>query len=249
VPLDLDDLHRLAILLDVDGTLLDIAPRPDEVQVPASLRRTLAALSAGAEGAVALVSGRSLANLDQLFAPLRLPAIGGHGAEMRVEAGAEPLRCSATILDPAFRDAIQATAARHPGVVVEDKGYSVALHFRLVPKQGLALGHDIQHLCHSRPDQPVELLKGKAVIEVKPTGCNKGVAVRELMRHPPFKGRTPIFVGDDITDEDAFEVMPEFGGRAISVGRKLPNISEVIASPAEVRRWLERLTERADALP
>jgi trehalose 6-phosphate phosphatase len=134
-------------------------------------------------------------------------------------------------------------------VIVEDKGYAMALHFRSVPKQGLSLVHDIEQVHRDWPQQSIELLKGKAVIEVKQTGFNKGSAVRELMRQKPFVGRRPIFVGDDITDEDAFAAMRELGGQAISVGRKLPGVSEVIASPVEVRQWLERLSESTVAVP
>jgi trehalose 6-phosphate phosphatase len=244
VPLDTfdpRDLHKFAILLDVDGTILDIAPTPQEVAVPQSLRRTLAIVGDRVGGALALVSGRPLSDLDILFAPLRLPAIGGHGAEMRLAADGEAVARNALPLDPGFRRAVMETAARHPGVIVEDKVYSIALHFRLVPDQGLALFHDLKRLCQGWEDQSIELLTGKAVVEVKNSGFNKGMAVRELMRHPPFAGRQPIFMGDDVTDEDAFAVMPEFDGRAISVGRRLPGIMGHLESPADVRRWLERL--------
>jgi trehalose 6-phosphate phosphatase len=243
------DLLSIAVLLDVDGTLLDIAPTPDAVIVPASLRRTLSAVSERVGGALALVSGRTVADLDGIFAPLRLPAIGGHGAEMRLGATNAPLVRQTGPLDPRFKSAIWAAAERHPGVIVEDKGYSMALHFRSAPKQGLSLVHDVEQVHRDWPQQAIELLKGKAVIEVKQTGFNKGSAVRELMRQQPFVGRRPIFVGDDITDEDAFAVMREFGGQAISVGRKLPGVSEVIASPADVRQWLERLSESAVVMP
>jgi trehalose 6-phosphate phosphatase len=246
VPPDSQDLRHIAILLDVDGTILDIAPSPGEVHVPASLQRALAVLSERVGGALALVSGRALADVDRIFAPLRLPAIGGHGAELRSAAGSDAERRAAP-LDAGLRAALERLAAAHPGTTIEDKGYSIALHYRLVPELERNLVREVQRACE--PYRTIELLTGKAVIEVKQAGVNKGTAVRELMHHLPFRGRTPIFVGDDVTDEDAFAVMPEFGGRAISVGRAVPGISEVIASPVEVRRWLENLSECTVALP
>jgi trehalose 6-phosphate phosphatase len=237
------ELDNAAILLDVDGTLLDIAPRPDEVCVPPSLVRALDAVYERVGGALALVSGRPLSDLDRLFAPLQLPAIGGHGAEMRLAGGDDLVARRAAPLDPRLRDAIKRAAGRHSGVIVEDKGYSIALHFRLAPKQGISLGHDVRHACEAWGDPAIGLLTGKAVIEIKRAGFNKGTAVRELMTHAPFAGRVPVFVGDDTTDEDAFAVMPEFAGRAVSVGRRIAGVKDCFESPAAVRGWLDRLAE------
>ena len=245
MPLDPRDLNRLAILLDVDGTLLDIAPTPREVVVPPELPQTLVRVRDRLGGALALVSGRPISEMDEFFAPLRLVAIGGHGAEMRPVADGVTISGRSTPLDPVFRQRLKDIAAEHPGVLVEDKGYSIALHYRLVPKQGVALIHDVKHAYERWADQSVELLSGKAVLEVKYAAFNKGSAVRDLMSYPPFKGRAPIFVGDDRTDEDAFKVVPEFNGQAMSVGRKLPGIDKYFEAPADVRRWLERLSEVA----
>ena len=238
VPLDPRELNRLAVLLDVDGTLLDIAPTPREVVVPRELPETLARVSDRLGGALALVSGRPIYEIDEFFAPLRLPTIGGHGAEMRPVAGGVTISGRSTPLDPIFRQRLKDIAANHPGVLVEDKGYSIALHYRQVPKQGLALVHDVKHAYQRWGDQSFELLAGKAVLEIKYAAFNKGSAVRDLMTYPPFKGRAPIFVGDDRTDEDAFKVMPEFNGQSMSVGRKLPGIEKYFECPADVRRWL-----------
>jgi trehalose 6-phosphate phosphatase len=241
VPIDPLDIHQYAILLDVDGTILDIAPRPQDVAVPPLLLRTLLAIGERVGGALALVSGRPLADLDQLFTPLRLPAIGGHGAEMRLAADGEAVASRAGPLDRRFTQAVKDAALRHPGIIVEDKDYSLALHYRLAPKEGLALIHDVRHVCGIWGDPSIELLTGKAVIEVKSRGFNKGMAVRELMNHAPFAGRTPIFIGDDRTDEDAFAVMPEFNGIAISVGRKVQGVEARFQAPTDVRQWLDRL--------
>jgi trehalose 6-phosphate phosphatase len=242
VPVHPHELHRFAILLDVDGTILDIAPTPQEVYVPESLCETLLRMGKRLDGALALVSGRPLNDLDQLFSPLRLPAIGGHGAEMRLASNGEAVASRAAPLDSQFRQLLKVIAARHSGIIVEDKEYSVALHYRLSPKEGLALVHDVRRACQEWSDPSIQLLSGKAVLEVKDRGFNKGTAVRELMNHAPFLGRTPIFIGDDITDEDAFRVVPEFQGIAMSVGRKFPGVNGLFQSAAEVRQWLARLS-------
>lgn len=231
----------MAILLDVDGTLLDIAPTPQDVVVPRDLPQTLARVRDRLGGALALVSGRMISEIDNFFAPLKLAAIGGHGAEMRPVADGPILAGRATSLDAEFKQRLIDIAARHPGVLLEDKGYSLALHYRQVPKQGVALIHEVKHAHEAWGDQSIELLSGKAMIELKFAGFNKGSAVRQLMTYPPFARRAPIFVGDDRTDEDAFKVMPEFNGQSMSVGRKLPGIDKYFECPADVRRWLETM--------
>jgi trehalose 6-phosphate phosphatase len=241
VPPAPNDFANLAILLDVDGTLLDIAPTPHEVQVPDGLVDTLHALSDRIGGALALVSGRPIAELDRFFSPLKPPAVGGHGAEIRRLAGGPLVDNRTRPLDPIFKQRLKDIAARHPGVLVEDKGYSIALHYRQAPKQGLGLVHDVKHAYEAWADKSFELLAGKAVLEVKFANFNKGTGVRELMDCPPFVGRVPIFIGDDRTDEDAFAVMPEYNGHAMSVGRRIHGIRDHFTSPAEVRRWLELL--------
>jgi len=235
------EYERFAVLLDVDGTILDIAPSPHEVDVPITLRQTLARIAERTGGALALVSGRSLADLDLVFSPLRLPAIGGHGAEIRPSADGQSYERRAASLNAELKLQLQAIAALHPGVFLEDKGYAVALHYRADPARGPELLSEATRICLTQPPRTIELLTGKAVIEIKSAGFNKGTAVRELMSQPPFAGRTPIFIGDDRTDEDAFAVMPEFDGIAISVGRKLPGIDSRFQTPAEVRVWLERV--------
>jgi len=239
------DLHRFAILLDVDGTILDIARTPQEVEAPETLRRALAIVRDRVDGALALVSGRPLADLDVIFAPLRLPAIGGHGAEIRPVADGGTIKRRAALLDAELKRRLKDIAGRHPGVSIEDKGYSMALHYRLAPKEGPALLREVEMACKAWAGRSIELLAGKAVIEIKTAGFNKGTAVRELMTHAPFAGRAPIYIGDDKTDEDAFAVVPDLDGHAISVGRRVPGIDEHFDSPAEVRQWLERLAEGA----
>jgi len=243
VSLDPLDLRDFAILLDVDGTILDIAPTPHSVIVPETLLRTLQLVGERTKGAIALVSGRPIANLDLIFGPLRLPAIGGHGAEIRLDPKQEGYEQRAMSLDRTLKQQLKDIASRYEGVATEDKGYSLALHYRLALERGLNVVDDVFRLCKTYPPDSFELLTGKAVIEVKSVGFDKGTAVRELMTHPPFAGRTPIFIGDDVTDEAAFEVLPEFKGYAISVGRKVPGVNAVFQTPADVRRWLDRISQ------
>jgi trehalose 6-phosphate phosphatase len=228
----------IAVLLDVDGTLIEIAPTPQEVRVPASLKHVLGTLRNRMGGALALVSGRPLADIDRLFAPLRVAAVGGHGAENRLTADGEIDRSRVRPFDPELRRRLLAIAAATPGVLAEDKGYSIALHYRLAPDQEQRIRHEINLVCSDLLDLKLEVLPGKSMFEVKPRTFNKGVAVRQLMKHPPFRGRRPIFFGDDVTDESVFKVMPEFDGLAFSVGKRFPGTSGYFATPREVRHWL-----------
>lgn len=234
--IDAATLPSSAVLLDVDGTILDLAPTPLEVVVPADLTAALEALSQRTGGALAFVSGRPLAELDLFFAPLRLPAIAGHGAELRLGDGY--VARASTFLDPELKAALASIADDKPGVVVEDKKYSIALHYRLAPHLGHEVRDEVSAVCARFPSTAIEILPGKSVVEVKQPSFNKGTAVRELMRHVPFKGRRPIFIGDDVTDEAAFAVMPEFGGIGFSVGREMNGIAGTFETPGDVRRWI-----------
>ena len=239
------DLRISALLFDIDGTLLDIAPRPNEVKVPGGLRQTLTNLQQLTAGALALVSGRPLVDIDAIFAPLKLTAVGGHGAEIRRLTDGEAIQEGVAPLEDSLRARIRAVGAK-PGIVVEDKGYSIALHYRLAPERQRAIHDAVEAIRSELPPDYTEVLLGKFMIEVKKAGFNKGTAIRELMRHPPFAGRTPIFVGDDVTDEAAFAVMPEFGGLAMSVGRITPGAARRFEAPADVRRWLAHICKAAE---
>lgn len=239
VPVSAFDLDRTALLLDVDGTLIDLAPTPQAVRVPASLKHTLGQLRDRLGGALALVSGRPLEDLDRLFDPLRLPILGGHGAECRLSGTGPVTRSLVPPISPQLKERLTAIAARTPGAIAEEKDYSLALHYRLAPEHEEAIRVAVAGACASWPD--VEILPGKAVFEVKPRAFNKGLALRELMRHPPFAGRRPIFMGDDITDESAVAALPEFGGFGFAVGREIPGAEGYFAAPREVRAWLYAL--------
>jgi trehalose 6-phosphate phosphatase len=241
------DLRSSAFLLDVDGTILDIAPSPREVEVPARLKRALTKLSEHTGGAVAFVSGRLIADLDSLFAPLQLPAIGAHGAELRVN-GEHPRRKFDAPIDDDLRGQFAAFASKLDGIIFEDKGYSLALHYRRAPQHATVVREAVAAACAPYPVSSLEVLPGKAVVEVKSSAFNKGVGIRQLMTYPPFRGRRPIFIGDDVTDESAFAVLPEFDGLGFSVGHRMPGLAGCFPRPSHVRSWLYRMagTEGAD---
>jgi trehalose 6-phosphate phosphatase len=234
------NLHDSAILLDVDGTIVDIAPTPRDVVVPQRLKKALKTLSHRTNGAIAFVSGRPLGDLDRLFGPLKLAAVAGHGAEMRVSGRDEPSRYDAP-LGGDLRRQFQALVSRLDGVILEDKGYSLALHYRLAPQHADTVREAVAAACAVYPKSAIEVLPGKAVIEVKSSAFNKGTGVRELMRYPPFRGRSPVFIGDDVTDRAAFSVLSEFGGTGFSVGHKMPGLAGCFPRPQDVREWLYRL--------
>jgi trehalose 6-phosphate phosphatase len=238
------DLGSIALLLDVDGTIVDTAATPGSVVVPGSLRASLEKLHVLCCGALALVSGRLIRDLDRLFAPLRLPAIGGHGAEMRLAD--EPGACGrrADPIGEAFRGQVAAVAAADPRIILEDKGSSLAVHYRLAPQIGPTLTAKIAAIVARLAVKDIELMHGKAVIEIKSTRFNKGAAVRELMKSPPFLDRRPVFVGDDTTDESVFALLPALGGLGYSVGRFLPGTNGTFGAPSDVRHWLETLCGR-----
>ncbi len=242
------DLRDCAILLDIDGTILDIAPTPREVWVPPELRHTLARLQDLTGGALALVSGRLLNDIDLIFAPLQLAAIGGHGAELRPVPGTEPERRAGS-LSPELKRTLATLAELGPGILVEDKGYSLALHYRLAPDLGPALTAAVIGICNQVPPGTIEILPGKAVVEVKPARVSKALAVGELMQYPPFRDRHPIFIGDDVTDEPVFGVIPQFGGLGFSVGRIVAGVDGHFERPEDVRAWLARIVaDRGDVV-
>ena len=237
------DLRKCAILLDIDGTILDLAPSPQQVWVPAELRQTLARLDELTDGALALVSGRSLSDIDLIFSPLEFAAIGGHGAELRVAAGAEPLK-RAPPLGSAIKRKLAAISALGPGILAEDKGYSLALHYRLAPEKADAVRAAVEAICADIPQGIVELLPGKLVLEIKPAGVNKAEAVSKLMKCAPFAERNPIFIGDDTTDEPVFRIIGRFGGLGFSVGRVIADVNGYFDRPESVRAWLARIANQ-----
>jgi trehalose 6-phosphate phosphatase len=238
------DLGSVALLLDIDGTILDMAVTPGSVVVSDSLRSSLEELHARCGGALALVSGRLIHDIDNLFAPLRLPAIGGHGAEMRLSGERAMQARHADAISDGLRKLVAATAAADPRVILEDKATSLAVHYRLAPQMEQTLKTKIAAIIERVPVQNLEVMHGKAVIEIKSSHFSKGTAVLELMKSPPFLHRRPVFVGDDTTDVSVFKILPTLGGLGYSVERLMPGANGIFGSPHEVRSWLASLCGR-----
>ena len=225
-----------ALFLDFDGTLVDIAPEPDAVVVPAGLIGTLDTLNHYLGGALALISGRPIAQIDEFLHPLQLPAAGVHGAERRTASG-ELVLLAIHPLDN-VEAAAQALAQRHPELHVESKRGSIALHYRQAPQLGALVHREMRALLASAgPD--FQLLVGKRVVEILPGGSNKGLAVRQFMQEPPFRGRTPAFVGDDVTDEHAFAIVNGLAGYSVKVGPGPTLADWRLDDVTAVRAWLE----------
>jgi trehalose 6-phosphate phosphatase len=234
-------LSETALLLDIDGTLLELKPTPREVFVPEGLPATLNGLLEKTSGATALVSGRSLNDIDLIFAPDQFPAVGGHGAEMRLGSSDEAVAVHAPPLDKELKRRLATIAKLSPGILLEDKGYSLALHYRLAPHAEKAIYEAVSLIRADLPNAPIEVLPGKCVCEIKHSGFTKATGVRELMTHEPFRGRRPLFIGDDVTDETVFAIMPDFDGLAFSVGRRAHGVAGHFDSPADVREFLAQL--------
>lgn len=257
-----------ALLLDVDGTLLDFADTPQQVCVPAQLLHDLAVLQQRLDGALALVSGRPLEQIDRLFSPLCLPAAGQHGHQLR-HAGrrlTQPAPPRAWLQGVRLRAAELARSL--PGLLVEDKGIGLALHWRRNPD----IGGIVTDFAHAqlqqaqRDDAQLALALGRVgeaaanpgyrlqagdhVIEFVPAASDKGFALRQLMQQPPFAGRRPLYLGDDLTDEYAFAAANRLGGDSILVGTRHPSAAHwQLDNPAAVRAWLHHAASDLSAAP
>jgi trehalose 6-phosphate phosphatase len=229
-----------ALFLDVDGTLVDIAPTPQEIEVSAGLPALLGRLARRLDGSLALVSGRCIAELDRLFHPFRFPAAGIHGSERRDALGNLHFTgLASSELEPA-RVELRRFVALHPAVLLEDKGLSLALHFRQAPELEAAAREALERV---RVELPAEahLQPGHCVIEIKDGASSKRAAVERFMQEPPFAGRVPVYVGDDLTDLDALAYVQSAGGRGIFVGRESKPGHDWLPHPAAVREWLRSL--------
>ena len=219
-----------ALFLDLDGTLIDIAATPDGVIVPPDLVSDLAAASAALGGALAVVSGRMLSEVDRLLAPLHLPGAGEHGAVVRLPSG-QMDEIDATVPSD-WIDALNDAAAGKPGVLIERKTHSVVAHFRQAPSHEAFLGELCARLAAGRA-QEFEVLHGKMMFEIRPRSVTKARPVERLMAVAPFKGRRPVFIGDDVTDEDGMRAAIALGGEGFNVHQAFGG------RPGEVRRWLK----------
>jgi len=222
-----------ALFLDFDGTLVELAERPELVQVAGQLPALLSCVAAALGEALAIVSGRSLASIDALLTPMRFCGAGLHGAELRTDPreAAPPyealLEQVANILELRLRG--------DSGMWLEDKGKTLALHYRGVPEQAAAAECLLREAVAGAD---LEVIAGKRVFEARQRGVHKGYALLALMRRPPFSGRRPIYVGDDVTDEDGIEAAQALGGIGIKVGDGASAAAWRLESPAAVRAWL-----------
>lgn len=224
-----------ALFFDFDGTLVDIAPTPDAVVLDPALRKALSFLAQRSAGALAIVSGRPIAELDHFLRPLTLPSAGVHGQEIRKADGSRSDNAANTELSP-LRAAMQDLHARHPALLIEDKGYALALHTRARPDLAPACLAALSPLVDADP--ALTLLQGHCVFEVKAAGIDKGLAVRQFMSEMPFQGRRPLFVGDDRTDEDGILVAQELGGLGVKIGQGETQARLRLACPKPFRDWV-----------
>lgn len=229
-----------ALFLDVDGTLLHLAETPQAVEVSDHLRDVLARLTPVFGGAVALISGRRIEDLDRMFAPLHLPAAGLHGLEHRDARGNIRLLGEAEMLSP-LRGPLREFARRHEGILLEDKGRTLALHYRKAPEMEAEARHLVAGLAGRHADC-LRVIDGKMVLEIKPRLSDKGAALRSFLDEHPFRGRRPVFIGDDVTDEDAFRAVNQLDGHSIRVGNGMDSMAHwQLADVSAVIGWLEHI--------
>ena len=237
-----ETIDGFAIFLDIDGTLLDIADTPEAIVVPVGLSASLSRLARHLEGAVALITGRSIATVVQLFPDVPVAINGLHGAEWRDASE----RSHGTAVTAGFTTAkrrLQQQVARWPGVIFEDKGAAFAAHYRLSP-QSEAMVRSLMRALAADVGQGWKLQEGKAVVELRPQGRDKGDALMETMKQGAFAHRMPLAIGDDVTDEAMFAAANRLGGLSIRVGGDLTHSAAQgwLESPAAVRAWINRMT-------
>lgn len=228
-----------AFFFDLDGTLADIKPHPDQVVIPVNALQALRQLAQQQDGAVALISGRSMVELDELSRPYRLPLAGVHGAERRDINGKTHIVTLPEALLNALDEQLTAALDALPGCELEHKGMAFALHYRQAPQHRDAALSLAQRLVQRYPI--LALQPGKCVVEIKPSGVNKGEAIATFMREAPFQGREPVFVGDDLTDEAGFGVVNQLGGMSVKVGDGDTQAQWRLPDVAAVHHWLNSI--------
>ncbi|MGH7613299.1 MAG: trehalose-phosphatase [Gemmatimonadales bacterium] len=228
-----------AYFFDIDGTLIDFSASPDTVLPDHDLRQIIQGMYRSTGGAVALISGRAIADIDRLFPEARLPAAGQHGIERRDATGRVSRHAFPSERLEAEHRRLAAAIARHPDLLLEHKGLSLALHYRRAPRLG-GFAHRLMRGLQSRIGEEYCLQGGKYIVEVKPAGRDKGVAVMEFMQEEPFRGRMPVFLGDDVTDEYGFATVNRLDGHSVKVGPGPTVARWRLRNVRAVRAWLER---------
>jgi trehalose 6-phosphate phosphatase len=233
----------VALFLDLDGTLLDVALTPSTVHVPPDLSELLGTISARLSGALAIVTGRTIREADRLLDPLKFAAAGVHGAEMRTSASGR-IELQTPSFSPPLTADVRSLVEQIPGIVMEDKGAGIALHYRLAPERHNSLLFALETLVPKYPAQFI-VCEGRKVVEILPVGFSKGRALRQLAVLSGFAGRIPIMVGDDIADVDAFRAAEDMGGIGLKVaGENFTDTEASFSGPGEVLDWLRLFRAR-----
>jgi trehalose 6-phosphate phosphatase len=235
--------HAFALFLDLDGTLLDIAERPEEVRVAPDLASDLDRLRGGLAGALAIVSGRTLSDIDRFLHPLRFDAAAEHGGALRLASDDGEAALSAD-MDSSVIAAVEDAARAFEGVTVERKRSALAVHYRAAPRAAEPLSSALRRIL-ARSDADLRIIPGRCVYELAPARASKARAVERLSSYAPFVGRRPIFIGDDASDEEACVFAEQAGGAALAVaGEYFARERAAFSGPAEVRRWVATLAAR-----
>jgi trehalose 6-phosphate phosphatase len=230
-----------ALFLDIDGTLLELAERPDAARPDRAVTRLLPALRQALGGALALVTGRSISDADRLFPGMALPVAGQHGCERRDAHGTLYLHAPAPGTLAQLRALFTAFAESHDGVLLEDKGHSLAIHYRQAPNLAALVHKTVREAVAAIGITGYQLQPGKCLLELRPDGRDKGTAIGDFMDEAPFRGRRPVFVGDDSGDEHGFAVVETLRGWSIKVGRGRTRARYRLEDVTAVRRWLNAL--------
>jgi trehalose 6-phosphate phosphatase len=233
------------LFLDVDGTLIEFTESPFETCADPELKNLLSEVAVRLGGAVAFVSGRAIEYLDAMFAPLRLPAAGLHGVERRKASG---VMHGASFVDSQLdraRSALKDLVAAHPGTLLEDKGRTIAVHFRMAPQAEAAVIDALRELAGPLGSN-YHIQGGNMLLEIKPRGFNKAAAIKAFMQEPPFSGRKPVFVGDDLTDQEGLKAVEDQGGISIAVGDRVQGQYQ-LKNTAAVRTWLHGIAALHDS--
>jgi len=237
-----------ALFLDIDGTLLRMAPTPDAVAVPADLPPLLGALADGLEGALAIVTGRRVSEADRLLAPVKLTASGVHGTELREEPNG-PIKMLAEPVPAEVIEMMTSVSRIAEGILVEQKGSGAAVHYRNAPLAQRAIESEVARII-GLSSYDLVLRRGRKVLEAVPRGFSKGQALLDLMRRPPFKGRRPLMIGDDVGDESALIAAEGLSGMGLKVAGEHFRAAEAdFGGVHEVRSWLAQLAERLPRKP
>ncbi|QCT21878.1 trehalose-phosphatase [Jejubacter calystegiae] len=233
---------HFGFFFDLDGTLAEIQPRPEQVFIPEPVRQLLGQLAELTQGAVALISGRSIVELDELAAPLRLPLAGVHGAERRDIHGKTHRFELAPALVARLQESLTHGLSPLEDTWLENKGAAFALHYRQAPQHAAAVMALAQGVVAQHP--ALVLQPGKCVVEIKAQAVNKGAAIEAFMSESPFNGRRPLFVGDDLTDESGFDVVNRLHGISIKVGEGETRAQLRLSGVGEVHRWLAQVVSQ-----